>query len=55
MPDNNSEWFQKCPYSKDGVCAACHMLKITCDGDKFIRCQQYLNTSVNEVERRAEQ
>ena len=54
MPDNDFVWLQKCPYSKDGKCTACNVLKVTCDGDRFIRCQQYLETSAKEVEKSVE-
>ncbi len=34
----------KCPYSKNEICSACKVLKIICDGTKFINCEQYLET-----------
>ena len=33
-----------CPYSKNGVCAACRILRIKCDGERFINCEQYIMT-----------
>ena len=35
----------KCPYSKNKICSACGGLKITCDGTRYINCEQYLDTS----------
>lgn len=32
---------EKCPYSINGKCKACHVLSITCEGDKYIHCAQY--------------
>lgn len=34
----------KCPYSKNKTCSACKVLKIACDGTKYINCEQYLET-----------
>lgn len=32
----------KCPYSKDGICSACHTLKIKCDYEpRFFLCYEY--------------
>lgn len=41
-----------CPYSNNGKCSACNILKIACDGDRFINCEQYLIVSMKEAERR---
>lgn len=30
-----------CPYSRNGVCNACRVLMINCDGDRFRLCTQY--------------
>lgn len=30
-----------CPYSKNGVCNACRVLTINCDGERFALCTQY--------------
>lgn len=54
MQNSDFEWLKKCPYSKDGKCTACNVLKITCDGDRFIQCQQYLNTSAKEAKKRGQ-
>lgn len=31
-----------CPYSRGGRCEACEVLKIFCDGENFVNCEQYL-------------
>ena len=34
-----------CPYSVNNKCVACKVLKITCDGERYINCEQYLITT----------
>lgn len=38
----------KCPYSKGDRCEACEVLKIFCDGENFVNCEQYLITRKKE-------
>lgn len=42
-------WHDVCPYSKNGICAACDILKIRCDGEKYTMCEQY---SIKEEKKR---
>ena len=37
-----------CEYSKDGRCAACKILKISCNGEGFWMCEQRRITKENE-------
>lgn len=30
-----------CPYSKYNICIACNTLKIQCNGEKYLYCEQY--------------
>ena len=42
----------KCPYSKDGVRSACHILKIKCDYEpRFFLCYEY-NKAKREEEKK---
>ena len=37
---NETELFN-CPYSVNGKCIACKILKINCDGERYVNCEQY--------------
>lgn len=39
-----------CPYSKDGKCSACRVLRINCDGAKYWLCEQYIITTAEAEE-----
>ena len=38
---------KKCPYCKNGVCTACKVLSISCDGRFYIYCEQYKISSMS--------
>lgn len=40
---------EKCPYSQDGKCKACRILRINCEGEKFNLCAQYLIVTGKET------
>lgn len=44
------EWEKRCPYSVDGRCTACRILRINCEGKKYWRCEQYLAVSGKKKE-----
>ena len=41
----------KCPYSKDGRCMACNVMRIHCDGFWFVNCEQFLITKGKEKDK----
>ena len=40
---------EKCPYSQDGKCKACRILRINCEGKNFNQCAQYLIVTGKET------
>ena len=43
--ENNMSVWSTCPYSVNNKCVACKVLKVTCDGKRYINCEQYLITT----------
>ena len=42
--------FGYCKYSKNGICTACNILSISCDGEKWVNCEQRIITERKEKE-----
>lgn len=45
------DWMKPCVYSKDGRCSACKILSISCNGEKWVNCEQYKITKEREKEK----
>lgn len=45
------DWMKPCVYSKDGRCSACKILSVSCDGEKWVNCEQYKITKEREKEK----